>query len=112
MKKLSIFLFLTLFVTGVFGQNYVEVKNTQLPKKIIEFFKKDHAYTMGRAAKLNNKGIISYAVVGELRGNKLIYVFDKDGKFLRKEKNLKAIGITNPGTPGTPAGKNTGEKSK
>lgn len=106
MKRIFIFLFASLFITGVIAQNYTEIKTSQLPKKITEYFTKNlRTYTLGRAAKSIDKGIIKYAVVAETHGHKAVYVFDKDGKFLSRERNLKGKGQAKPTPPIAPSGK-------
>jgi len=106
MKRIFIFLFASLFITGVIAQNYTEIKTSQIPKKITEYFTKNlRTYTLGRAAKSIDKGVIKYEVVAETHGHKAIYVFDKDGKFLGRERNLKGKEQAKPVTPVTPAGK-------
>ena len=85
-------LFSIIFVSGVLAQNYAEIKTSQMPKKITEYLKKNlGTYTLGRVAKYDEKGLVRYAVVAELRGNKSIYVFDKDGNYLTREKSLKDL---------------------
>ena len=79
---------------------------------IFAFLKKNlGTYTLGHAAKSNNKGVIKYEIVAESRGHKAIYVFDKDGKFLGREKNLKGKEQVKPITMVTPAGKKAEEKT-
>jgi hypothetical protein len=111
-KRIFIFLFASLFITGVIAQNYTEIKTSQIPKKITEYLKKTlGTYTLGRAAKSNEKGVIKYEVVAASRGHKAIYVFDKDGKFLGRERNHKGKEQARPVNPVTPAGKKAEEKT-
>jgi hypothetical protein len=111
MKKIFLFLFLSIFITGVIGQNYTEIKTSQLPKKITEFFKKNLVtYTLGRAAMSDEKSGVKYAVVAESRGRKAVYTFDKDGKFLGREANLKGKEQPKPETTPPPSGKKADDK--
>jgi hypothetical protein len=106
MKKIFLFLFALMFITSVIAQNYTEIKTSQLPKKITEYFKKYLVtYTLGRAAKSDENGVIKYEVVAESRGRKAVYVFDKDGKFLTREQNLKGKEQPKPTPPAQPSGK-------
>jgi hypothetical protein len=93
MKKIFLLLLISIFSTGAFAQNYTEVKTPQLPKKITTFFTKNFkSYTLIRAAKAIDNGVLKYAVVVEINGNnKSVYIFDKDGKFLTRGTSLKAI---------------------
>lgn len=79
---------------------------------IFAFLKKNlGTYTLGRAAISNEKGVIKYEVVAASRGHKGIYVFDKDGKFLVRERNHKGKEQAKPVTTVTPAGKKAEEKT-
>ena len=99
-KRIFIFVAASFFMAGAIAQDYTEIKTTQLPKKVTEYFKKNlAAATMVRAAKTVDKGIIKYAVVAEMRGGKSIYVFDKDGNFLNREKTLKTKVQPSPAAP-------------
>jgi hypothetical protein len=90
MKRILLFLSAMIFTLFVVAQGYSEIKSSQLPKKATDYLKKNlGTYTMGRAAKSDEKGVIKYAVVAETRGKKAVYVFDKDGNFLDRVKNLE-----------------------
>jgi hypothetical protein len=108
MKKIFLFLLVSVFFTSVMAQNYAEVKTQQLPKKVTTYFKKNFkSYTLVRAAKAIDIGGLKYAVVVEINGsNKSVYIFDKDGNFITRGTSLKAIEkASKANTKATPAGK-------
>jgi len=112
MKKLIFLLLAFLFVTGVMAQNYTEIKASQIPKKCTAFLNKHlGTYTLDRAAKTVENGVTKYAIVAETRGNKAIYMFDKDGNFLGREKKLKGAEKAKPSTAVTPAEKKADVKA-
>lgn len=112
MKKIILFLFLSILVTGVIGQNYIEVKTSDLPKKIPQYFKKTLvSYSIGRSAKMIDKGVITYYVVAESRGRKGVYTFDKNGNFLGRESNMKDKVKAKPATTPAPAEKKPDDKT-
>ena len=103
MKK-SVFLLiaiLSISITSI-GQDYKEIKSSELPKKIHEYFSKNlKGVSMGRAAKSIDNNQVRYAVVGESRGRKSVFIFDKDGNFISRESKLPQKSDAKPGT--TPA---------
>ncbi len=95
MKKiaLSLFIFLTPFF--LVAQDYEEIKISQLPKGVTTYVEKNMpGGTIVRAAKGVENGQDLYAAVIEIRGDKRIMIFDKDGNFVRRAKSL-----TSPAEP-------------
>ena len=107
MKKIFLLLLISILCTGGFAQNYTEVKTPQLPKKITTYFTKNFkSYTLIRAAKSIDKGVLKYAVVVEINGsNKSVYIFDKDGNFITRGTSLKAIEKSKANTKSPSPGK-------
>ena len=86
MKKLLFLLIAVFSLTAAIGQNYIEVKTSELPKKITAYFTKNFkSYSINRSAKAIDKGVLKYVVIAESRGRKAVYIFDKDGTFISRE---------------------------
>lgn len=86
MKKLmlvAVFAFAVLFVNA---QTRTAVKVADLNKAITENVAKDHAgFTIKDAYKSENKGVVTYEVKVAKGNEESILVYDKDGKFIKKE---------------------------
>lgn len=112
MKKILLLLFISVFVTVVTAQNYIEVRKSDLPKKITEYLSKNLVnYDIVRSAKTIEKGVITFYVVADSRGRKGVYSFDKDGKFLSREANLKGKVKPATETAPPPSGKKADDKT-
>ena len=80
-----------MFSCMVFAQDrkVTELKSSQLPKETQTWITKNiPGGTITRAGKIEEKGVLTYAAVVELQGQKHAYLFDKDGKFAGKGDNL------------------------
>ncbi len=111
MKRIFIFLFVSLFITGVMAQNVTELKPAEIPKKITEYLNKNLVtYSVVRAAKSDYNGVIKYKIMAESNGRKAIYLFDKDFKIIVRKKNMNGKEQPKPVPPITPSGKKTDEK--
>ena len=86
MKKLmlvAVFAFAVLFVNA---QTRTEIKVADLNKAIVENVAKDHVgFTIKDAFKSEDKGVVTYEVKVAKGTEENILVYDKDGKFLKKE---------------------------
>lgn len=86
MKKLmlvAVFAFAVLFVNA---QTRTEIKVADLNKAITENVAKDHAgFVIKDAYKCENKGVATIEVKVAKGNEESILVYDKDGKFIRKE---------------------------
>ena len=90
MKKLLFLLIAVFSLTTAIGQNYTEIKTSELPKKITAYFTKNFkSYNINRSAKTIEKGVLKYVVVAESHGRKAVYMFDKDGTFLGRESKAQ-----------------------
>ena len=104
MKKLFVFIAALTFVFTVYAQKPEEIKVSALPKNvtawIIQNFKKA---TMDKAVKVtDNKNLLGYCVVVATDGRKMIFVFDKNGKYLNKIKKMAEVqNILKPAQPAT-----------
>jgi hypothetical protein len=100
--KQTIFLVLVLFfATVVFSQEkkMTELKTSDLPKGVTTWVNDNiPGGKITKAGKIEEKGVVSYAVAVESKGRKHSYLFDKDGKFSGKGDNLFAA----PKAPATP----------
>lgn len=75
--------------TGVIAQKITEIKTRDLPTPIEKYIKdKMPGASIFKAVKLNDKGTLTYDVAIDLNGHKHVYVFDKNGKFLKKGDEL------------------------
>lgn len=101
MKQTILLVVILFFTTVAFAQEkkMQEIKSADLPKGVTTWVKDnlpDGKIT--RAGKIDDKGVISYAVSVESKGRKHSYLFDKDGKFAGKGDNL----INPPKAPAAP----------
>lgn len=79
----AVFAFAVLFVNA---QNRTEIKVGDLNKAITENIAKDHVgFTVKDAYKAENKGVVTYEVKVVKGNEESILVYDKDGKFIKKE---------------------------
>ena len=99
MKKIVLLLMLALSVGLVAGQEFTDIKISQLPKKAQEYLASNmKGMTPIRTVKIEKNGILSYGVVYEVDGRKRVLGFDKDGNFTQK------VATTTPSNPtSTPA---------
>ena len=89
MKKILFLLIAIFSLTAAIGQNYIEVKTSELPKKITAYFTKNFkSYSIDRSVKSIEKGVLKYAIVTESHGRKAVYIFDKNGTFLSRESKV------------------------
>lgn len=92
MKKIAFFIIAFLISVSMSGQNYTELKPSQLPKKITEFVAKNlKGGVIKRAAKTNEKDTRYAIVATSSNGKKSILVFDKNGDFLQRAKNKEEL---------------------
>lgn len=85
MKKLFLIIFL-LFSVGLMALTRTELRTSELPKTISDYITKNYAsYTVAKAFKSDNKGVITYEVCVSLGKKNIKLVFDRDSKFLREE---------------------------
>ena len=86
MKKLILVALFGMAVIFVNAQTRSEIKVSDLNKAITENVAKDHAgFTIKDAYKLDNKGIVTFDVKVAKGNEEEILVYDKDGKFVKKE---------------------------
>ncbi len=100
---------MVMFSGLVFSQDRktTELKPSQLPKEANAWISTNLAGgKITRAGKVEEKGVVTYVAVVDLKGRKHSYLFDKDGKYAGKGDNaLKAStpAPTKAGTSTTPA---------
>lgn len=94
MKKLMLvaaFAFAVLFVSA---QTRTEIKVADLNKAITENVAKDHVgFTIKDAFKSENKGVVTFEVAVAKGTEENILVYDKDGKFLKKEASKSGVAV-------------------
>jgi len=85
MKKLFLILFIGIFAPVLFGQTKTELKTADLPKPITDFLAKNFKnYTVDKAFKVDSKGVITYDLLLRQGADKAVFIFDKDGKFVKR----------------------------
>jgi len=86
MKKLILVAVFGIAVLFANAQTRTEIKVADLNKAITENVAKDHAgFTIKDAFKLETNGVVSYEVK-IVKGTEIeMLVYDKDGKFVKKE---------------------------
>jgi hypothetical protein len=90
MKKLVLFMAVIFAVTFVNAQTKTEVKVADLQKVITDHIAANYAgYTIDKAFKVDNKGVITFKVHVSKAAEKLTLVYDKDGKFVKKVANVQ-----------------------
>ena len=86
MKKILVGLIMALAVFSLNAQTRTEMKTPDLLSAITQTISKDYAgSTITHATKVETNGVTTYEVVINKANAKSVLVFDKDGKFLRKE---------------------------
>jgi hypothetical protein len=85
MKKLFLILFIGILTPVMFGQTKTELKPADLPKPITDFLTKNlKNYTVDKAFKVDSKGVITYDLLLLHGADKAVFIFDKDGKFIKR----------------------------
>lgn len=85
MKKTILLLAASLMFYTAPAQKMTEVKTSELPKPVEKYFKDFAAGAkILKAVKIEDKGTIKYNVAIDLKSRKYVYVFDRNGKFLKK----------------------------
>jgi len=85
MKKLLLILFIGILAPVLFGQTKTEMKPADLPKPVTDFIAKNvKTYTIDKAFKVDSKGVITYDVLLANGASKMVFIFDKDGKFVKR----------------------------
>lgn len=103
MKKLLLTLFIGILSAVVFGQTKTEMKPADLPKPITDYVAKNvKSFTIDKAFKVDSKGVITYDLLLKNGNDKVVFIFDKDGKFVeRAARGEKAGAKPQPATPTT-----------
>lgn len=86
MKKVALMMVAVLFTVFAFAQTKTELKPADLSKPAADYIAKNFAgYTIDKVFKCDNKGAVTCDVLIAKGTEKHTLVFDKDGKFLKKE---------------------------
>jgi hypothetical protein len=86
MKKTALLIVSVLFAAFTFAQTKTELKPADLSKSAAEYITKNFAgYSIDKVFKCDNKGTITSEVLVAKGTDKQNLVFDKDGKFVKKE---------------------------
>ena len=81
----------------VFSQTKTELKTSDLPKPITEFLAKNlKNSTIAKAFKVDSKGVITYDLLMAQGADKSVYIFDKDGKFIKRADRASKPGAPTP----------------
>jgi hypothetical protein len=116
MKKITLLFVLAIYSVMLIAQDkkMSEIKIDQLPKGVSTWVGQNAAGSkIIRAAKMEEKGVLSYIAVLDMKGTKHAFQFDKDGKYIGKADNLLK-GQQPPATKvqAAPAGTNTDPKQQ
>jgi hypothetical protein len=86
MKKIILLIAAFLFATFTFAQTKTEMKPADISKAAAGYIAKNFAgYTSDKVFRVDNRGTITWDVMISKGSEKLTLLFDKDGKFLKKE---------------------------
>ena len=89
MKNIMTMLVILVFFSGAFAQKITEVRKKDLPPPIVTYISKNMpGATVFKSVKLDDKGKQTYNVAVDDHAHKHVYVFDKNGKFLKKGDGL------------------------
>lgn len=85
MKKLLLIVCIAILAPVAFGQTKTEMKPSELSKTIRDYCAKNFkSLTIERAFKVDSKGVITYDLLLAQGAEKAVFIFDKDGKFLKR----------------------------
>lgn len=86
MKKVVVMMIAMLFVTFAFSQTKTEIKPANLSKGVSTYITKNFSgYSVDKAFKIDNKGVMSTQVMVSKGPEKLALTFDKEFKLTKKE---------------------------
>jgi hypothetical protein len=86
MKKVVVLIIAMLFVTFAFSQTKTEIKPADLSKGVSSYLTKNFSgYSVDKAFKIDNKGVMSTQVMVSKGSDKLALTFDKEFKLTKKE---------------------------
>ena len=86
MKKLIVLMVAMLIVTFAFSQTKTEIKPADLSKSISTYISRNFSgYSVEKAFKVDNKGVISTEVMVSRGAEKLALTFDKEFRLTKKE---------------------------
>ena len=102
MKKIVVILAAVLISACVYAQKTDVIPASKLPKATTDYISDNlPGAKITKAAKVEDKGVLTYNVDVDIKGHKHLFIFDKDGKFLKKGDAL----VTSPAPKSTPASK-------
>jgi hypothetical protein len=86
MKKIAFLMMAMLSVTFAFSQTKTEIKQASLPKGVSSYITKNFSgYSVDKAFKIDNKGMMSTQVMVSKGAEQLALTFDKEFKLTKKE---------------------------
>ncbi|TRZ70427.1 MAG: hypothetical protein D4R97_08280 [Bacteroidetes bacterium] len=86
MKKVVVMMIAMLFVTFAFSQTKTEIKPTDLSKGVSTYITKNFSgYSVDKAFKIDNKGVMSTQVMVSKGSERLALTFNKEFKLTKKE---------------------------
>lgn len=89
MKKILLSLAAIMITTIMFAQKSTDIPVSKLPKAATAYITDNlPGTTITKAAKIEDKGVITYSATVDVKGKKHLFIFDKDGKFLKKGDDL------------------------
>jgi hypothetical protein len=85
MKNILLAIIVITCFSVVLAQTMTEVKAKDLPRAIEKYINDNlPGGKIYKAVKVYDKGVMTYNVAIDLKGHKYVYIFNKDGKFLKK----------------------------
>ena len=86
MKRIFLVIASTFFLAFAFAQTKTEIKTSAIPKGISDYISKNFSgYTITKAFKVDNKGIMSTEVMVLKGTEKYKLAFSKEGRLVKKE---------------------------
>ncbi|MCX6279883.1 MAG: hypothetical protein NT004_17575 [Bacteroidetes bacterium] len=86
MKKIIIFLFLSMIGNLVISQTKTELQASELQKPIKEYIERNfNGFSIGKIFKVDEKGTITFDICVNKGKTYEKLFFDKEGKFMKKE---------------------------
>jgi hypothetical protein len=113
MKRIFLFLTVIMISGATFAQKTTEIQASKLPKATTKYIADNlPGSTITKAAKVEDQGVLTYNVTVDVKGKKHLFIFDKDGKFLKKGGELINSYAPKDKAGAKPAEKPAGDQKK
>lgn len=104
-KNLLLTMVMVALVTAIIASTKTSIKPSDLPKAVTEDISKNYSgYSIKEAFKVENKGVTQFEVLVQKANNKLVLIYDKEGKFVKKSSvsTLNKMEMEKPENKATP----------